>query len=101
MPSSYGYTFDGVLITFPHYLENTNKAYDNAILSGLEDKVCTAPRVSEVLRYFRDVHGLYIHNVPEFYTNGINFCWQILWYTPKEKWESINGSPKFIFTQRT
>ncbi len=98
MPSSYCYTFDGVLTTFPHYLENTNKTYDNAILSGLEDKLCTAPRVSEVLRYFRDVQGLYVNNVPEFYTNGINFNWQILWYTPKEEWKCIDGSPNIMNT---
>jgi hypothetical protein len=45
-----------------------------------------APTISQTLRWFRDVHGLYVHSRPEFYTEGINFNWQVLWYLPKENW---------------
>lgn len=44
------------------------------------------PTYSQAFRWFREKHGLYYHIVPEFYTKGINFNWQILWYLPKEKW---------------
>ena len=44
------------------------------------------PTFSQAFRWFRDNHGLYYHIVPEFYTNGINFNWQIFWYLPKEEW---------------
>jgi len=47
----------------------------------------------QAFKFFRDVYGLYVHSVPEFYYTGINFNWQIFWYLPKEKWTkySCNG----------
>lgn len=96
IPNSHYYLYDGTFGTFPFHDKSTNTELVNRVVSGLEDKTCTAPRVSEVLRYFRDVQGLYVSNTPEFYTKAINFCWQILWYTPKEKWESIDGSPNIM-----
>jgi len=98
IPNSHYYLYDGTFGTFSFYDESTNTELVNRVVSGLEDKTCTAPRVSEVLRYFRDVQGLYVNNVPEFYTNGINFNWQILWYTPKEEWKCIDGSPNIMNT---
>lgn len=47
---------------------------------------CTAPLKQQALKWFREKHGLYVHMVPEFYTTGINFNWQILFYLPKEHW---------------
>ena len=47
---------------------------------------CTAPTFSQAFRFFREKYGLYHHIVPEFYTKGINFNWQILWYLPEEEW---------------
>jgi hypothetical protein len=46
----------------------------------------TAPTFSQAFRWFRDLHELYHRLWPEFYRNGINFNWQILWYLPKDKW---------------
>lgn len=94
IPNSHYYLYDGTFGTFSIFDKSTNTELVNRVVSGLEDKTCTAPRVSEVLKYFRDVQGLYVHNVPEFYTNGINFSWQILWYTPKEKWEYRKNDPE-------
>ena len=51
---------------------------------------CLAPLYQQVFKWFRDKHGLYVHIQPEFYKQGINFCWQILWYEPKEKWTEYN-----------
>jgi hypothetical protein len=45
-----------------------------------------APTFSQAFRFFREKHGLYHYILPEFYKNGINFNWQILWYLPKEEW---------------
>ncbi len=47
---------------------------------------CLAPTYSQAFRWFREKHGLHIHMCPEFYKDGINYCWQILWYLPKDKW---------------
>lgn len=100
IPVSYCYTFDGMLTTFPYYLKNTNADYKQYVVSGIEDKVCTAPTIWQTLKWFRDTHGLYVHGSPEFYVDGINFNWQILWYRPKEKWKYYmestvipNGTP--------
>ena len=52
----------------------------------LNDIVCTSPLYQQAFRWFRDIHGLYHTICPEFYRDGINFNWQILWYLPKEEW---------------
>ena len=44
------------------------------------------PTYSQVFRWFREKHGLHHTIMPEFYKDGINFNWQILWYLPKDKW---------------
>jgi hypothetical protein len=52
-----------------------------------DDKNLTkAPLYQQAFRWFRDVHGLYHTIWPEFYKDGINFNWQILWYLPKDEW---------------
>ena len=45
-----------------------------------------APLYQQAFRWFREKYGLYYYILPEFYKNGINFNWQILWYLPKEEW---------------
>jgi hypothetical protein len=50
------------------------------------EKCCLAPTFAQAFRWFRDIHGLYHTICPEFYRDGINFNWQILWYLPKEEW---------------
>jgi hypothetical protein len=57
------------------------------------DKGILAPLYQQAFRFFREKHGLYHTICPEFYRNGINFNWQILWYLPKEKWSerTISG----------
>lgn len=74
------------------------RAYDNCemlyysssgngnILNSNLSSAVAAPLYQQVFRWFRKVHGMYVHSVPEFYHNGINFNWQILWYLPRNKW---------------
>lgn len=57
------------------------KGYKNGVL---------APLYQQAFRWFIDKHGLHIHMCPEFYKDGINYCWQILWYLPKDKWTDSN-----------
>jgi hypothetical protein len=47
---------------------------------------CLAPTFSQAFRWFREKYGLHRTIIPEFYKDGINFNWQILWYLPKDKW---------------
>jgi len=58
--------------------------------SGLNDGYIYAPLMQEVFKFFRDIHGLYVHSIPEFYYTGINFNWQILWYLPRKEWIAHN-----------
>ena len=44
------------------------------------------PTFSQAFRWFSEKHGLHHTIMPEFYKDGINFNWQILWYLPKDKW---------------
>jgi len=44
----------------------------------------------EEATHFLENKGYYIHMGPEFYKDGINWCWQILWYLPKEEWTEYN-----------
>ena len=46
----------------------------------------SAPLYQQAFRWFREKHGLHHTIIPEFYKDGINFNWQILWYLPKDKW---------------
>jgi hypothetical protein len=48
--------------------------------------MCGVPLYQQAFKWFREKHGLYYYILPEFYKNGINFNWQILWYLPKEEW---------------
>lgn len=54
--------------------------------SNLLSDWVAAPTFQQAFRWFREKHGLYYHILPEFYTKGINFNWQIFWYLPKEEW---------------
>lgn len=40
----------------------------------------TAP-LSKVLEWFTDKHGLYVAIIPEFYRDGVNWNWQVFWYS--------------------
>ena len=44
-----------------------------------------APLWQQAFEFFRKECGFYVYNSPEFYKNGINFNWQILWYLPEEQ----------------
>lgn len=47
------------------------------------------------MEWFTDEHGLYVDITPEFYHNGVNWNWQVLWYSdnpvPEEN-HYIDGS---------
>lgn len=45
-----------------------------------------APVFSQAFKFIREKYNL-IHSIqPEYYETGINYCWQITWYLPKEEW---------------
>jgi hypothetical protein len=35
---------------------------------------------------FFDEHGIYVQIIPEYYPDGINWNWKLMWYAPKEEW---------------
>lgn len=65
------------------------------------DNHLKAPLYQEVFEWFRRKHGLYVVNQPEFYTTGINFNWQILWYLPKEEWKFDEKNSPFLIETGT
>lgn len=50
------------------------------------EDVIAAPTFEQVQSWLDD-KGLNINIIPERYTDGINWNWQIMWYAPKEEWE--------------
>ena len=48
----------------------------------------TAAERAEKIHWL-DTQNLNIWIVPEYYKDGINWNWQILWYRPKELWGDI------------
>ena len=46
----------------------------------------SAPLWQQAFDWFRTEHGLFYSIMPEFYTTGINFNWQLRWYLPKSEW---------------
>lgn len=56
------------------------------IINSRETEIIGLPTYSQAFKWFKDKHGLYYHILPEFYVDGINFNWQILWYLPKKDW---------------
>ena len=59
---------------------------DGYVRKSAYDENGDAPTYSQAFRWFREKHGLHHTIMPEFYKDGINFNWQILWYLPKDKW---------------
>lgn len=57
--------------------ENNDKSYFRPTQDQLQDWLETKNR--------------YLSIAPEFYTTGINWNWQVLWYIPKEEWEYFVG----------
>ena len=43
---------------------------------------------------FLDNRGIQISIHPEYYTTGINWCWQLLWYAPNREWKDFDGINK-------
>ena len=50
------------------------------------ENIIQAPLYQQAFRWFSEKFGFYHTIWPEFYKDGINFNWQILWYLPKDKW---------------
>jgi hypothetical protein len=72
--------------------ESHGLEYGKVIQSSLIKDAIITPTYSQAFRWMREKYGLYHYIVPEFYVNGINFNWQILWYLPKEEWTEYNIS---------
>lgn len=61
-----------------------------------EQTDCSAPSVPIALKWLRDKKGMYLEIHPEYYGNGINFCWMVSWYKPKEEWKKMLYSSSAI-----
>jgi hypothetical protein len=72
---------------FPYLSIAGIRASERIQNQGFENTIST-PTYAQSFRWFREKHGLYVSQVPEFYQDGINFNWQILWYLPKEEWKT-------------
>ena len=48
-------------------------------------QICSAPLYQQVIDWL-DTKGYNIKITPEYYTEGINWNWQVFWYVPKEDW---------------
>jgi hypothetical protein len=67
------------------YLDSTKYDFDTGSIKDIGQ--CNfAPTFSQAFRWFREKYGFYYTIWPEFYRDGINFNWQILWYLPKDEW---------------
>jgi hypothetical protein len=71
-------------------LMNAIKDFSPKTLSEIIDNnKIYLPLTTEELLDFIEYKGLYIDVHPEFYIPGVNWCWQICWYLPKENWDDI------------
>ena len=68
-----------------YYIELRNPV-EGLLKIGLDNDYLQAPLYQQAFRWFSEKHGLHHTIMPEFYKDGINFNWQILWYLPKDKW---------------
>jgi hypothetical protein len=73
--AEYGFTFDG------------NESPDFSI-DFINAKAVARP-TQDQLQTWLENKGMYISIAPEFYQDGINWNFQVLWYEPKENWEWI------------
>jgi hypothetical protein len=85
----------------PYYQRFGFHVLNNHDIDNPNKVVVTAPTYSQAFLFFRDKHGLYVHSVPEFYLDGINFNWQILWYLPKDQWVKDEDGRVRTFTEGT
>ena len=69
-----------------HHKDHTN---DEPALDSGEFNI-SAPLYQQAFRWFREKYGLYCNFVSEFYSDGINFNWQVMWYIPKEEWTEFH-----------
>lgn len=67
-------------------IRNVNNEIDNFIAS---------PIFSQAFKFFREKYGLYVYYCPEFYKTGINFNWQIFWYTPESDKQLYEGTMQY------
>lgn len=73
-------------LTMAHF---ANGEFSMGLTSNLDKRTyesVSSPLYQQVFEWFREEFGLYHTIIPEFYTGGINFNWQLRWYLPKEKW---------------
>jgi len=73
-----------------NYKEVTTDKYWAFHLTGEWENFKPAPLYQQAFKWFREKYGLHYCIIPEFYVNGINFNWQVLWYLPKEEWTEHN-----------
>lgn len=53
-----------------------------------KDNPISWPTVPLALQWINDTKGLYLNLGPELYKDGINWCWQLYWYKPRNQWKS-------------
>ena len=88
---------DKEFVPYQQSLDMKELGFDEPSISGYSypnsDKLLSqAILYQQAFRWFREKYGLYHYIIPEFYINGINFNWQVLWYLPKEEWTDHNIS---------
>jgi hypothetical protein len=78
------YDTDGLQISSHYwYPGNKNSSFPTPELTN--NPKISAPLKSAVFRWFEEIHGLYKDLHPEFYIDGVNINWRILWPFDNEK----------------
>lgn len=65
-------------------------------LTGIDRLEPNYPTVALALQWIGDNKGIHLSLRPEFYADGINWNWQLLWYLPKEEWLSEEYDDKSL-----
>lgn len=68
------------------FLYDGTKSYDFGV-DWLNNVAIGSPTQDDLIDWL-EKKGMYIYIRPEFFIDGINWNWQVLWYLPKEEWIS-------------
>lgn len=74
------------------YTNATYRPRTYAKKAHVNKHIIKAPLNQQVIEWAREVHGLYASIVPEFYGDGVNINWQIMWATNISS-ESLDPKP--------
>lgn len=83
-----GFTDNTIDVFFIHSDNGSIREFNDWIGDETDDELIFRP-TQDHLQTWLESKGMFVSIAPEFYTEGINWNWQVLWYLPKEKWEWI------------